>query len=225
MGKRKAVLVMNYGKARGMKFNDAVRLCMAETKKTGMECLFTYNAKTRKLTSAIIRGVEKDVVPMPFDVFGARQGIEHPDAVFHTHPRTLFSCAFSHVDINTDIVESNRKEMTLGCTNKDVMLTFNMNEAEGESFNVLVKDLIGKHQWLHAYQHQQRDEFLSFTRSLKRRRPDLASAIDEINKEFVKKNVHGFKHNMALLYNNDKQFRNEIVSFVNKNATSSKVKK
>jgi len=220
---KKAKLLVDFVNAKKMAFNNAVTFCINETKKTKMECLFTYDAKTKKITSAIIEGVEKDVILMPYDVFGEKQGIKEPNAVFHTHPKTPGSCSFSSVDINTDLVKESRKEISLGCTNKNVLLTFDTMKHGNVSFKDHINGLMNKHSTVVGDNKRLRERFKNQIKELKKNHPELEAQLDDLIKEYDAENTKEFKKKFGELYSQNASFRSSVISFINNKATKTKL--
>jgi len=220
MVKNKAIIIVDYAESIKLPFAKAVKICMDETKKTGYECLFTYERKNKKLTSAIIRGVEKNIILMPFDVFGEKQGVEEPEAVFHSHPKIPGSCSFSVVDINTDLVKRQRAEISLGCTNKNVVLKFNANAIEK-----YIDFVMEKHAMATTQNDRVKKEFLRYLAAMEKKHPEMKNQIEEMRNDFLMENQKEFRKKFEKLYDTNPSFRKEFTSMINKNATRTKIVK
>jgi hypothetical protein len=145
---------------RGMVLQEGMKIAMELTKQTGEEAGFTYNPQTKKVTSRIVVGTHRCVVP-PLEEF-------HPKAFFHTHPKLYHDkqCEISIVDLFS-IIPNGATELKVGCpTNNEVVtLTF-----EPSALTKLIIEL--------TKIETRKDECLPITEDA------LASICDELIQEF-----------------------------------------
>lgn len=115
--------VLTLRDAKKLFFEDAARVTIDRTKKTGNEVAFRYDRTTRKPISHIVEGTCSSVTGPPTNRPKDRPQIDRTVGDFHTHPRLEEGkCAPSIHDINAVFFEHKAGEIAVGCPNDEFVI-------------------------------------------------------------------------------------------------------